>query len=768
MRDWPRVNTVDEQRVPSRVRTWVATVAAVLTLATAVATAALWSMSWVGTGGPHKSSAAQPADTTLADAYGNLDLSFEANQGQIDEQVVFQAKGLGYSVYLTREADAVLVLQALPAISIDVTSSPAPPDETATVLRFGLEGANFQPHVAGVQPLAGVSNYFIGANRENWRTGVPHFRRVRYEQVYAGIDLAFYGNQRHLEYDFIVAPGADPKVIRMVFQGAESSAIAPSGDLILAIDGGEVVQRSPVVYQDDNGVRQAVEGSFSMLSQSAKESVVGFDLGKYDPTLPLVIDPTIDYSTYLGGGSGDIGLDIAVDSSGSAYLTGITFSNNFPTQSPIDPAISGASDVFVTKFDPEGAALVYSTYLGGSGGEAGNSIAVDASGNAYVTGETSSTNFPLVNPYQPSYGGGFQDGFVLKLNAAGSALTFSTYWGGSSPDFGEGVAVDILGNPYVTGWTQSTNFPTKNASQGMPGTNSTKDAFVTKFNDIGTFVYYSTYLGGSADEQAADIAVNSLYQVYIVGITDSTDFPTQSAAQKSRAGDFDAFITKMNTSGTRAFSTYYGGSAFDTGTAIALDSLGRPYFTGWTQSSNFPTLGALQGSFAGVADVYVAKFTSTGTPTYSTYLGGTGDDRVGGITVDKALRAYVAGWTDSTDFPIRNPIQGSPGGGVDGFVCAVDASGSGLFYSSYLGGSGTENANSVTVDDSYNTYITGFTYSADFPTRNAYQPAKNTQHDVFLTKIEFRTLDFFIAATPTGMAPTAAVTAPTSGHAPDR
>jgi hypothetical protein len=654
---------------------------------------------------------------------------FEPNRGQASEVVAFQFRGLGYAVQLTHSAVATLILPG------------------NDLLRMDLVDANSRTLAAGQNPLVGVSNYLIGSDPDGWQTGIPHFRRVSFEDVYPGISLTFYGSRGQLEYDFVVAPSADPSKIRVGFECPGRLAISPSGDLVFATENGRLVQRAPVLFQEIDGIRHEVEGSFRLLSQSPHRSEVGFALGQYDPSHPLTIDPRIDYSTFLGGGSGDLGRDVALDSSGNVYVTGMTFSSDFPTQSPEDGSRGGSSDAFVAKFDPTGTTLVYSTYLGGSGSEQALGIAIDPSGNAYVAGETSSTDFPTASAYQDAYGGAFHDCFIVKLNAAGSAFVFSTYWGGNGDDYGTGIDVDIHGNPYVTGRTYSSNFPTKSAFQGTKGGFSGQDAFVSKFNDIGTFVYYSTYLGGTTADSAADIVVDSYYQAYVVGATESTDFPTAAAVQDTRAGQFDAFIAKLSSSGAKLFATYYGGSSFDSASTVTVGPSDRPYFAGYTESANFPTTGAYQSTLSGGKDAFVAKFTSSGTPTYSTYFGGGGDDQVGGIAVDQARRSHVVGWTTSTDFPLIDPLQILPGGGNDAFSLLLDATGGPMFFT-YLGGVGHDYAEGIVLDDSYDAFITGWTYSTDFPTRGALQPTNAGERDLFLTKIDNSYLDFFTAGVP--------------------
>jgi hypothetical protein len=419
-------------------------------------------------------------------------------------------------------------------------------------------------------------------------------------------------------------------------------------------------------------------------------------------------------------------------------VTGRTSSINFPTTNSSANA-GGAYDVFVTKFNPSGSALVYSTFLGGSNGEEGKGIAVDSSGNAYVTGLTYSTNFPTVNPIQPAHGGGFYDAFVTKVNSSGSALLYSTFHGGNSDEFGLGIAVDSSGNAYVTGNTCSTNFPTANPIQPNSGGNC--DAFVTKFSSPGSPLVYSTYLGGSGADGGYGIDVDSSGNVYVTGSTRSTNFPTANPRQPAYGGGFyDAFVTKFNSSGSAfLYSTYLGGNGSEVGRSIAADSGGNTYVTGDTGSTNFPISNPLQPFSGGGDDAFVTKFDASGSVLiYSTYHGGSGYDYGFGIAADSSGNAYVTGTATSTNFPTANPLQPIYGGGaLDVFVTKFNTSGSALIYSTYHGGSNSEQGFGIAVDSSDNAYVTGYTLSTNFPTANPFQPAiaDAGANDAFVIKI---------------------------------
>jgi hypothetical protein len=685
-------------------------------------------------------SGASAATAQLQAAYGQIPLSFEANHGQTDPQVQYLARGQGYALFLT-ETEAVLTLQKPAATS---ASSAA-----GAVLRLQLIGANAAPPVQGLDPLAGTDNYFVGNDPAQWHTAIPTYGRVAYAGVYPGIDLVYYGNQQQLEYDFTIAPGADPGLIRLHVDGAQNLALDSQGDLVLHTAGGDVVEHAPVLYQQGAGGRQPIAGWF--VPEGGDQ--VGFAVGAYDRSRPLIIDPTLSYSTYLGGSGHTVGTAIAVDAAGNAYVTGDTSSTNFPTTpGAFQTTLGGGgftTNAFVTKLNATGTALVYSTYLGGSGlsefGDRGTGIAVDAAGNAYVTGLTESSSFPTTpGAFQTHLGGsGAENAFVTKLNTSGTALVYSTYLGGNTGDEGFGIAVDASGNAYVTGQTNSRNFPTTpGAFQATYAGSGDTKAFVTKLNPAGTALVYSTYLGGSgaagSGDSGAGIAVDAAGNAYIAGSTYSSDFPTTPGTfQASNRGFPNAFVTELNAAGTAlVYSTYLGGSRSDFGTAIAVDTASNVYVTGFTQSSDFPTTpGAFQTTLGGGGDLngdtnaFVTKLNATGTAlVYSTYLGGSvsnpfyNGDLGLGIAVDGSGDAYVTGSTRSSNFPTTPGAFQTQLGGLDGnaFVTKLNATGTALVYSTYLGGSGGAGfgdvGTGIAVDAAGNAYVTGSTGSANFPT----------------------------------------------------
>jgi hypothetical protein len=697
---------------------------------------------------------------------GRIPLSFEANQGQTDPQVQYLARGPGYTVFLT-STEAVLALNRAGQVG---DSAPAPfsfsskkgtADSTVSapgergaqgeraVLRMQFLGSNPAAQAQGADRLPGIANYFLGNDASKWRTGIPTYARVHYPEVYPGISLVYYGNQRQLEYDFQVSPGADPSQIRLRFSGADSLSLDERGDLVVQAQGQILLQHKPVVYQDVAGERHAVAGTFLLEGND-----VGFALGGYDRSKAVIIDPVLTYSTYLGGSrgvEGDFGSGIAVDAGGNAYITGYTTSSNFPTANPLQPALGSPNgNAFVAKISADGSALVYSTYLGGSSGngiidvnlygDSGNGIAVDAAGNAYVSGYTSSADFPTRNAFQPTLAGSM-NAFVAKLSADGSALAYSTYLGGSvGTDVGFGIAADQSGRVYVTGETNSDDFPIHNAFQPIYGGSAggPGDAFVTSLDPAGQPVY-STYLGGSGDEQGIGIAVDQNGHAYVAGTTSSSDFPTLNAFQPMHAGSAgsaNAFVTSLDPTGQALYSTYLGGSGGDSGTGIAVDGAGNAYVTGWAGSKDFPTANALQPTFGGgIGDAFVTKFSADGASLiYSTYFGGRSFDYGTKIAVDQYGQTFVTGSTKSGDFPTLNAIRPRPGGDQDAFVTSLSTDG-GLLYSTYLGGLFIDFAQGIAVDASGNAYVTGVTYSPNFPTANALQPTLRGKASAFVAKI---------------------------------
>jgi hypothetical protein len=648
----------------------------------------------------------------------------------MDPAVRFLSRGPGYTLFLT-PTEAALALITSPADT--------DPTKKGSVLRMKLVGADPQPPLSGLEELPGKANYFLGNDPAQWRTNIPTYAKIKYASVYPGVDLVYYGNQRTLEYDFIVAPGADPKIITLAFEGPDRLEVDGQGDLVLRTVGGDVRLRKPVVYQEVDGTRKLLAGNYILKSQNR----VGFQVAAYDVKKPLVIDPVLVYSTYLGGSGTDRASGMAVDGSGNAYVTGDTISINFPTKAP--PAVtpyqstlskSSTTDCFVTKINTTvsgPASLVYSTYLGGSSNDQCSGIAIDSAGNAYVTGQTDSTNFPG-GALSKAKGGG--DIIVVKLNPTGSALAYAAFLGGSSADAGFGIAVDALGQAHVTGKTASKDFPVLGGFQSTPGVaggDPAGDAFMTKLNAAGTAILYSTYLGGSGAEEGRGIAVSSAGQAYVTGTTSSTSGFPLTGGDSSLGGSSDAFMMRINTTATGGasllYSTFLGGSCPEEGRAIAVDASGSAYVTGRTFSTDFPgaaasgfqlALGEPGMTCGASGDAFVAKLTSAGSAlSYSTYLGGRAADLGLGIAVDGSGNAYVTGQTFSNDFPTAGAFHTGLRGLSDAFVTKINTNTTGapsLLYSTLLGGAGDESASSIALGDFGFVYVSGQTSSADFLT----------------------------------------------------
>ncbi len=578
-------------------------------------------------------------------------------------------------------------------------------------------GANRNTRIQGLHAMRARVNFLLGRDSRQWRTDIPSFEGVLYSDLYPGIDLTYTGAGEWIKSEFLVRPGASPDDIRMEYSG--SASIDNAGDLRV----GDLKEAAPEVYQDGPSGRVKIAGRYRLLGPHT----VGFDIGEYDESRPLIIDPVISYSTYLGGTGLGAVTGAAVDSGGNLYVTGWTEALNFPIIGAVQAANQGGVDAFVAKFNPTGTALLYATYIGGSGEDKGAAIAVDATGQAHVTGSTASLNFPLASPIRSTRGGP-KTAFVLKLNAVGNTLLYSTYMGGTAYEVGTAIALDASGNMYVAGDTQSVNFPVQGAAQSTNAGGF--DAFVTKLTPAGA-ISYSTYLGGSANEHAGGIAVDSSGRAYVAGGTYSTNFPVVTPVQNTSGGNQDAFLTRLSAAGSSiSYSTYVGGNGAFTAeqaNAVAVDSSGNAYAAGVTNSSNFPvTAGAYQTLYNSTQDAFVVKVNSSGSAwVYGTFLGGTAFDWATGIAVDSSGNAYVAGYTSSGDFAQANPAQSAFGGMYDAFTTKLNSTGNGLLFSTYFGGSGSDTANTIVIDADGNMFVGGQTSSLDLPLQGPVQSSNN-------------------------------------------
>ncbi len=744
---------------------------------------------------------AQPAHVDSQPAltrYGQLPLMFEPNQGQTDSRVRFIARGSGYGLFLT-DQDAVLSLRH----SGRVADQKNPPP---SVVRMKLAGSNPKPFVAGADALPGKSNYLIGNDAAQWRRNIPQFARVRYSQVYPGVDLVYYGKQGQLEYDFQIAPGADPANIQLSFEGSRRLNL-DAGDLVVETADGALRLEAPRVYQQQGSTQTAVDGRFVLLAQNR----VGFEIGQYDRSRTLVIDPVLSYSTYLGGTNTEMLPSITVDSGPNIYVTGATTSTDFPVTDSSAFKPGATSNVFVAKYDPTGATLVFATYLGGSGADVSVGIAVDAATNVYVAGTTTSTNFPTTStsafqaaPLAP----GNPHTFVTELDSTGATLKYSSYFSGTHTDTAKGMTLDNKGFVYVIGITDSTDFPLAPTAGTFQSTLQGSNAFfiskIAPASSGANSLVFSTYFGGGIPANGSvaggAIAVDNNANgsnIYITGGTNflytgnnaTTDFPIKNAINPGGAcldgptqssstpctttglAPMDAFVAKLNpgtTTGAQLlYCTYLGGTQTDVGLGIGLDASGNAYVTGSTNSDAFPTVsGGIHGYQAtrgGGTDAFIGKInnpaTGTGTTnvllTYFSYLGGSGDDVGNGIAVDSVQGARIVGTTASSNLVALNPITGggSLKGPEDAFVARLDTLGTTATTSqfvTFLGGSGTDTGTSIAIDTDSNSYVTGETTSSDFPTTaNAKQPALKGAQDVFVSKLG-PTLNFDLTvASPT-------------------
>jgi Bacterial Ig-like domain (group 3)/Beta-propeller repeat/Protein of unknown function (DUF1573) len=703
-----------------------------------------------------------PVPSILA-THGRPSLVFEANHGQTDPSVAYLLRSPGFTLFLTKQGPVVAssnhcekVAGVLRKVSAAEKRRKTPQPQTNCIsrtnwVRLHLVGAGAASELFPGDELPGKVNYFVGSDPTKWHGSIPTSRKVVQHNIYPGIDLVYHLDANTIEFDFQLAPDADPNAIRLELETSEpqhlSSArvrLTPSGDLALSLGDGELRVRKPKAFQLTGGRLQPVLGDFALVTKNT----LRFRVGPYDTRRALVIDPVLSYSTYLGGEANDGASALAIDSVGNAYITGFTQSVAFPVLNPPSNIANagqldaGSQDVFVTQLAPGDASLVYSTYLGGSALDQATGIAVDSSGNAYVAGFTQSADFPLVNPLPAPNNAlqGMQNAFVVEIAAGGSNLVYSTYLGGSQSDQANAIAVDSAGNSYVAGSTQSANFPEFNGFQtAIAGGN---DGFVSEIQSGGGALLYSTFLGGMADDflDALALAPGPGTILYVAGQTQSTNFPTTTGVlQPSCALDVsgqcnDAFVAAINPTNqgpsSLVFSTFLGGTHMDLASAIAADS-GGIYVAGSTASSDFPLVRPEQGSFAGgTTDAFVAKLQTDGTGLlYSTFLGGSSSDSAMGVAIDASGNAYISGTTMSSDFPAFNPLaapnntfQGSAGNG-DAFLAKLNKAGSALIVSTFLGGTGNDQANAVVVDNSGNAYLAGTTSSQDMPTANASQPA---------------------------------------------
>ncbi len=650
-----------------------------------------------------------------------LPLHFEENRGQAPATVKYLARAAGYDAFLTGGGARIALRTPAPDGSA--------PDVRGIGIRF--EGSNVAARVDSSDPLPGRINYLRGSDPKEWQIGVPTYGRVRYHQAYPGIDVVFYGTDRQLEYDFIVAPGADHRQVRLAVDGADRLQIDADGDLLLHVGDRHIVQRRPVAYQLTANGRERVDARYTRRGETG----IGFDIGAYDPTRPLVIDPVLVYSTFFGGSSYDIIVGVATDPTGHVYVTGTTESTDFPTTGGgYDSTPNGSTDAYIAKLNPSGTELVYSTVIGGAGLEQGYDLRVDAAGQAYLTGDTQSTDFPAtpgaVGAICPSGSCG-ADTFVVKLNAAGSGLLYSARLSGTSNETGLGIALDADGSVTVVGPTTSTDFPVSAGAyqSSKRGSEFLNDYFVTKLNASGSAIVYSTYFGGSQQEDNfIRVAIDQAGNAHVGGVTESGDFPTRNARQAVMRGESDGFVAAFGPFGNLLYSTFLGGSGRDVVIDIAVDADSAAYVTGVTFSADFPLVMPMDSTIA-AREAFVTKFLPGGASlAYSTFIGGSYDDSGHGIAVDAAGNAHITVYA-GPDFPTTPDGAAANEGGA--FYTRLNAAGSSVTFSSYIGPAFPQD---VAVDSAGNAYIGGQVNGTDMTIRNALQTTSTRHTSGFLAK----------------------------------
>jgi hypothetical protein len=688
-----------------------------------------------------------------------MPLSFTKNMGQWDDRVLFRANAGGATMWFTKEGITYQFTRRIDSgnpndrrgtLHVPAGTRSVPLQEgldsrlrgndmekdsiDQLILTVKFIGANPNPEVIAEGQLEYKCNYFLGNDPSKWHTDVPNFEAITLKDIYPGIDLKYSSDGNgQAAYEFIAAPNADISQIKVAYDGAESTSLDSDGRLILKTKWGDMTAgiNSPRFVGEGSAVRALLSGTagFSQLANhplgtaASSQSLAQANSGKL----------ALYYSTFLGGGRGDSGGDIAIDGGGNAYVTGLTGSLDFPTLNPYQTD-QVTTDVFVTKLSNYGNSLLYSTYLGGEGYDWGDAIAIDDSGNAYVTGMTTSSNFPTMNPFQTDQVG--DDVFVTKLSSSGNSLVYSTYLGGGDEESGNGIAIDGSCDAYVTGYTYSSDFPTSNPYQIDQGG---IDVFVTKFSSAGNDLIYSTYLGGGSADFGYCITIDGSNSAYVTGYTTSFNFPTSNPYQTNQGG-IDLFVTKFSCTGNSLiYSTYLGGGSDDFGCGIAVDDSYNAFVTGYTDSDEFPTLDPYQQTLQGQFDVFVTKLSNSGNSLiYSTYIGGGDYDYGYSIAVNDSGNAFVTGYTDSDEFPTLDPYQQRLQGQFDVFVTKLSNSGNCLIYSTYLGGEGYDYGFEAKADHNGNLYVTGGTYSSDFPTSNPYQGSfQGGSCDAFVTKLTF-------------------------------
>ncbi len=668
---------------------------------------------------------AEAGRDSVSKAFGRHPIYFVENRGQ---------DGSGARFYVRRPEGMIRFTDD--GIRFDMRCGSGP--ET----NAGGRRASFSLRFCGANEFAmsghGLQEYreshFSGADPAKWFVGVPSYGGIVCRNVYEGIDAKIFGTGANLEYEFVVSPGADPGKILLSYEGVSRLEIGEDGELAVHAPTGVLKEKKPYVYQDIGGERKAIEGRFRLAGDGLS---YGFEIGAYDPARPLVVDPVLYYSTYFGNEIKEYGWGIATDSSGATYVAGYDETGDQTGNDAFVCKLSPSGEDLVYAVWLKGGT--------DDNNDRALDIVVDDTGAAYVTGNTASTDFPVTaGAYQTEYGGGVADAFVVKINPAGDDLLYGTFLGGSGNDNGLGIALGPNGNAYVSGRTYSTNFPVKNyysdTNQGST------DIFVSRLNASGSDLVFSTYIGGGGQDYGWSVAADGDGNAYVGGFSESSNFPVQNPVQGTRGDGSDAIALKLSSSGdTLIWSTYLGGSGNDSGYDIAIDATGSAYVVGQTESDDFPAtpVDVFQSELAADYDAFVAKFSPAGDALeYATYLGGNGYEDGRSIALD-GLEAWTTGVTGSTDFPVENPYQGGKRGNFDAFATKLSADGKSLVCSTYMGGAtdtltaSVDFGLAVASDADGFAFVTGYAGSVDFPVVNAYQSSfGGGKYDAFVLKYE--------------------------------
>jgi len=661
-------------------------------------------------------------------------MTFTVNNGQWRQQALFRCDAPGAVIWLTHEGIYYHFNRRLTENDYNPHDPRTGVSDTPTQIEYLLVktkfvNANSDNVVFGEGAISHHSNFFLGSDPSQWKTNVPAYNAVTYRELYPGIDLTYYSHDGLMEYDFVVSPGADPSQVKILYEGVNDLRINNAGELEITTDWDVVVEQKPIAYQTINDQPVVVESRFTL----SDNRTIGFELsGQYDPALPLIIDPVLVYGSYLGGSIEDWGFDIAVDADSNIYITGLTYSTDFPTEIPLCDTITSSSDAYVTKIKHTGDSLFYSTYFGGDGVDFGLGIEIGSDGSCFLTGATYSTDFPLADAYQDTYGG-LGDAFITRIKNTGDSLIYSTYLGGVEYDGGEDIKVDSNLNAYIAGGTDSYNFPT---ASPLYNNLLNRDVFITKITPDGSTLLFSSYLGGSESDFAKALALDADTNIYLFGATNSNDFQTVNAYRSSRIGNYDAFVAKITYDlSALEYSTYLGGSEDDWAADIKIDTGGQAYLTGYTTSLDYHRKNAYQIANAGLSDAFITQMNATGNDlVFSTYFGGSDNDFSQGIVIDDDSRVIITGSTYSGDFPLKRELQGFQAAS-DAFIVKFGTGGANLIFSTCLGGSGSDGASSIDIDANHNIYLTGTTSSTDFPTQDPLVDTLNGVKDVFIAKV---------------------------------